>query len=173
VEEKNLFVDDQKVNPALPAMWDEVLQRKKDQDDSMLFLGNAAKTYLAASSFLISIVGTFQLVSPKIDPTYTVIYNILVGFSILIYCGLVFYSIKGFMPVEMFSEFPSDYTGLRDSFWGKPEEDIILQKISNYIDAADKNMALIAQRTRYIRVGGILLAANVILLLSMALIPRV
>ncbi len=150
----------------------EVSEYLSGQKRSMVVLGDTAKIFFTAASVITSLVISYNLFFVKVDPSWSLVYWILTGLLILVYCGFTYFSIRGIFPVPMHKAFPDDYDSLTKSLC-VPEIDRLAQILSNYLCAFYLNKKVVSKKASCVMWSAILWGIMIVVIILMAAIPRV
>jgi hypothetical protein len=131
------------------------------------------RSVLSAASLIISLVGALQLVTVHVAPAWLWLYWSGVILAAVLYVTLIVVCIIALMPVRPWLPIKPEWDNLTTTFKGMNEEEINLKYLSSILNAIEKNTPVIEKFVCLQRVALILLPVIVIVLLSLALIPRV
>jgi hypothetical protein len=131
------------------------------------------RSVLSSASLIVSLVGALQLVTARIDPAWLYLYRSGVILAAVLYVVLIALCIAALWPVSVWSPLKPEWDNLVTTFKDLNEEDIILKYLSSVLNAIDRNGSLLKNYVRLQRTALILLPIIVVVLLSLALIPRV
>lgn len=131
------------------------------------------RSVLSSASLIVSLVGALQLVTARIDPAWLCLYRSGVILAAVLYVALIVLCIAALWPVRVWSPLKPEWDNLVTTFKDLNDEDIISKYLSSVLNAIDKNAPLLKNYIRLQMAALILLPLIVMVLLSLALIPRI
>jgi hypothetical protein len=140
---------------------------------SMDAIKNTARSTLSSASLILALVSLLQILAPTVQVRWVTLYGFglaLVAVLYLVLIGLCVYSLA---PVSMIGPVAPEWQALRDAFTGKCEQDILLTRLGGLINAIHQNRPIVQKYSRMVTLASSLLPALVLLLLLLALIPRI
>jgi hypothetical protein len=152
----------------------ELMKRDlKDQTDSIDTIKATVRSVLSAASLIISLVGALQLVTARVAPNWLWLYWIGVTLAAGLYVALIVLCSIALMPVQSWLPIEPEWDNLTTTFKGMGDEEILLKYLSSILSTRDKSSPTIQKLVCLQRATLILLPIIVILLLSLAYIPRI
>ena len=131
------------------------------------------RSVLSAASLIISLVGALQIVTARVAPAWLWLYWSGVILAAMLYVTLIVVCSMALMPARTWLPIRPEWDNLTTTFKDKNEEEILLKYLSSILNAIDKNSPVLQRFVRLQKVALILLPIIVIILLSLALLPRI
>jgi hypothetical protein len=131
------------------------------------------RSVLSSASLIVSLVGALQLVTARIAPAWLCLYQTGVILTAVLYVALIVLCIAALWPVSVWSPLKPEWDNLVTTFIDLNEEEIISKHLSSVLSAIEKNKPLLKSYVRLQMAALILLPIIVVILLSLALIPRI
>jgi hypothetical protein len=144
----------------------------REQIEGIDSMKSTARTLLGATSLIVSLLGTLQLINASVVEKHILTFNSLLFLSMLIYgvqfilCVLLLY------PKDYYSPIEANWDILYKGYIKKEKADILRQQLSNTLNAIKNNKGILRTMEIQSRWASILLPAVVTLLLSLSFIPR-
>lgn len=152
---------------------EEMSQYLQYQFSSMDTIKTNIRAIFGSASLIIAILGGFQLVNVRIAANYLAVYNIGIVLSMIMYIALIVCCVWAISPAPMKGPIAPEWEEINSAFLeGKNENDILQQRLSNYLQAIKLNEHILLTRSHMVTVTGILLSLIVIILLLLSLVPR-
>jgi len=152
---------------------DEMQKLLDEQGKSITAIKRIVEQVFAASSLVVGLSSTLGLFGAEVHPDRLVVYNILTGFTILLYISLIILSVWVLQPIEFQFPVKADWDVLYDGFVNHDNDlDVLKQRLSCLLGTINLNEPIIAWRLKRARCTSMLFPAIVVLLFVLSLIKN-
>jgi hypothetical protein len=152
---------------------EDVRQDLNQQIGGIDTIKTTMRSVLSAASLIVSLVGALQLLTVKIAPAWMWLYQVGIVLAAFLYLALIVMCILALWPVHVWSPIAADWDELTTAYKGLDEKEALLKRLSAVLNAIDQNTPLVRRYARLQMAALVLLPAIVLVLLLLALIPRV
>ena len=131
------------------------------------------RAVLSAASLIVSLVSAMQFLTLKIDTNWIWLYHSGVIATAVLYVALIVVCIMGLWPTYVVGPVKTDWDELTTAFKGLSERDALAKELSAVLNSIELNSPIVKRYRNLQMIALALLPLIVILMLLMALIPRV
>lgn len=161
-----------KVDMGLQICVEEMQKAFEREMASFEAVKSMARSVFSAASMIVALLGALQILTVRVVPGWFVVWQVCLGAAMVLYVALIVLCFLAFTPQDVPGPVKVDWQVLMDSFYGEGEK-AVLTRLSSLVDTINANKLVLRRSVFFSRAAGLIFVVLVVLLLSMALIPRV
>jgi hypothetical protein len=142
------------------------------QGESIEALKSLARIIFGASSVVIPLFGTLQIFN-QVQEDVRMLYIIILALMGLLYGVLVYFSLKLLQASQFFGPISMDWNDLTAAYYGKSDEDILMQEIVANLNAINKNYPIIDKKKRWAKIISLILPGIILLALAATILSKI
>jgi len=131
------------------------------------------RSILSSASLIVSLISAIQLLTLNILQDWIWLYHLGIWLTAVLYIALIIVCAMGLWPTYVVGPISSEWDELTTAFADLSEYDILLKELSAVLNATELNAPVVKRYRKLQTVALVLLPTIVVILLLMALIPRV